>query len=76
MNIPKHVKKTVTRHEFIIGEEDRPTDARTFTDGIGWVQRKLAEMGIRNSDDMYYVRAGEGGQVIIFLETTKKEKSD
>lgn len=69
MDGPRHTTTTVTRHEWVIGREDGATDAKTFTYGINQAQREMKELGVDLAfDDCYRVRAGDGGQVILFVE--------
>lgn len=69
MNTPNHIITKVTKHEWVIGESDSPTTARDMRDGILCAQRDMQELGVDTSyDDAYMVRAGDGGEIILFVE--------
>jgi hypothetical protein len=74
MNTPDHKVTTVSKHEWIIGKEDHPTTFKDLHDGIWFAQNEMTDnLGIDLShDDAYHVRAGEGGQIILFVEIESK----
>ena len=69
-DLPKHVVKTVTKHQWIIGDEysDSMT-ARQLRDGIFFAQQDMEELGINTQyDDAYRVEVGDN-QIILSVET-------
>lgn len=74
-DVPVHRKVKKVTHEWVIGQADRPTDAKTFRFGLHHVTTEMEELGIDlEYDDAYYVRAGDGGEIILFTEIKKEEK--
>lgn len=75
MYTPKHVTKTVTRHEWIIGDEyEEHMTARDLADGIFSAERDMKELGIDTSyDDAYMVRVGDGAEVILYVDVKKAD---
>lgn len=73
MDIPKKVVKKKMVYEWIIGKESRPTSKRTFLDGIDFATREMNTIVDLTFDDAYHVRAGDGGEIIIYCETVEKE---
>jgi hypothetical protein len=69
MNTPTRKEVHFTRYEWVIGVEEHPTSARDLQAGIICAQQDMESMGLSlDSDDCYWVRAGEGGEIIIFRE--------
>lgn len=76
MNHPQHKVSTVEHHEWVIGEEGTPTTAKDFYDGIYLARNQMEKLGVILSfDDAFFVKAGDGGQVILFVDIVKKETS-
>lgn len=72
MDLPRHKESTIVRHEWIIGTESEHTDAKTFRMGIHHAQNEMDNLGVHTeNDDAFKVRAGEGGEVILYLDFTR-----
>lgn len=68
-DIPKHRKIRTTRYEWVIGNEDGPTDAKNFRFGLHDVYNQMNALGVDlEYDDSFHVRAGEGGEVVLFID--------
>lgn len=74
MITPEHRKVTVTRHEWMIGDENSEYGvARTLADGILMAEKKMKELGVDLSyDDAYRFRAGNGGSIVLYVEIEEK----
>lgn len=69
MNTPVRTETRITRYEWTIGEESEPTTARDLNDGIFVAQKEMQDLGVDlGSDDCYYARAGDGGQIILYVD--------
>lgn len=67
-SVPKHTTTTFTRHEWIIGEGTEHCIARDLRDGIYFAEQEMTKLGVDTSyDDAYNVRAGDGGEVILYV---------
>jgi hypothetical protein len=68
--IPKHTVSTTKRHEWAIGDDGEPSSiARTLRDGIFFAQKAMTELGLDvEYDDAFNWRAGDGGQIILFVD--------
>lgn len=71
-NVPsKEVIKT-KRVEWTIGESDGPTDAKDFRFGLHHIYKEMENLGVDLTyDDAFYVRAGDGGEIILYVEIEK-----
>jgi hypothetical protein len=69
-DVPYYNKTTVTRHNWVVGDEDAvSSNARVLTDGIFFARQKMEELGLdSNSDDCFKWRSGEGAQIIIWVD--------
>lgn len=68
-DLPKHVIKSVKRHQWIIGDEysDSMT-ARELRDGLFFAQKDMESMGVDiNYDDAFRVSVGDN-QIILSVE--------
>lgn len=68
-DLPKHVVKSVKRHQWIIGDEysDSMT-ARELRDGLFFAQKDMEAMGVDiNYDDAFRVSVGDN-QIILSVE--------
>ena len=76
-DIPKHVVKTISRHEWVIGDEHKPDqDAKNFEYGLLFAKRAMTELGVDlNYDNAYSVRAGEGASIVVFVDIETVEDS-
>lgn len=73
MNTPTKTTTTIVRHAWTIGEESQPTTARDLSDGIFSAQRDMEALGVDLSyDDSYYVRAGDGGEIVLYVDIEEK----
>ena len=72
-DIPKHVVRTVKKHEWIIGNEySESITARELRDGIFFAQQDMSKMGVKvEMDDAYKVTVGDG-QIILSVEVEEK----
>lgn len=71
------VKQTITstRHEWVIGVEGHPTTAKDFEYGLHVAKGEMAELGVDlGYDDAYHVRAGDGSEVILYVEIESKDE--
>jgi hypothetical protein len=69
VNTPARRTSTITRHEWVIGSGSQPMDAKEFTYGINVAQQEMESLGVNMSyDDCYHVRAGDAGEVILYVE--------
>lgn len=72
MNTPRHLVTNITRHEWIIGDSGSPTTARDLSDGIHTATAAMMALGLDLShDDAYMVRAGDGGEVILYADVVE-----
>lgn len=67
-DIPKHVVKTLERHEWIIGDGDGPMTARMLRDGLYFAQQEMENMGVDISYDDAYMVIADGYQIILRKE--------
>lgn len=70
-------KKTVltARHEWVIGTEDHPTTAKDFEFGLTSAKQDMESLGLDlGYDDAYHVRAGDGSEVIVYVEIEDKDE--
>jgi hypothetical protein len=68
-DIPKHSVSFTARHEWTIGTEERPADAKNFEYGLHSIKGMMKDLGFSlEHDDAYHVRAGDGGEVIVYAE--------
>lgn len=68
--VPKREEVTITRHQWTIGSDDQPTDAKNFRYGLHAIYTALKEIEEINleNDDAFFVVGGDGGQVIIYVD--------
>jgi hypothetical protein len=69
--VPKHREVKITRHEWVIGNDSSiPLDAKDFEYGLHSAKQSMESLGVKlNFDDAYHVRAGDGSEVILYVET-------
>ena len=66
---PKHRTKTVTRHEWTIGDGKQEIDAKEFRYGVFIATKAMKDLGIDvEFDDAYKVRVGDGAEVVLFID--------
>ena len=75
VNTAQHKVTKIFHHEWIIGDEyEASTTAKDLHDGIWSAENEMRDMGIDLSyDDAYHFRAGDGGQIILFLDRKSDE---
>ena len=68
-DLPRHVVKSVKRHQWIIGSEfSNSMTARELRDGLYFAQKDMQSMGIdTGSDDAFRVSVGDN-QIILSVE--------
>lgn len=65
----KHGVVVIERHEWVVGTESEPADAKTFGFAMSSIHGEMAELGVDLSyDDAYHVRAGDGGEVVFYVD--------
>lgn len=63
-----------TRIEWVIGDEYAEYGiARTLEDGILFAKREMLDTyGVSPTDDMFKWRAGDGGSIILWIDTKEE----
>ena len=73
--VPTKREIVTTRHEWVIGVESRSTDAKDFAYGVHCAEKDMDSLGVNLSfDDAYHVRAGDGGEVILFVDVADTKR--
>jgi hypothetical protein len=76
-DLPKKRTIKTTRHEWVIGVDSEPTDAKNFRFGLHTAYEEMSKLGVNlEFDDSFHVRAGEGGEVILFIDVERDSKTD
>jgi hypothetical protein len=70
MNLPHKKEILIIRHEWVIGDEySEKTTARDLQDGVRSAENDMKALGVDLSyDNAYHMRAGDGGQIVLFVE--------
>lgn len=70
----KHKVKKIVHHEWTIGDESTPLTYKDLHDGIFLAQEEMKRLGVNlDWDDAYHVKAGDGYEVILYVDIKEKD---